>query len=76
VTAQEAELAERLTESERTQLMAVDEINQLRRELGSSSAQRDRFEKQANDMREEVERLARLLLDESEPIRLPAAQAA
>lgn len=73
VTAQETDLSQRLSEWERNQLVAADEMNSLRQDLDSSQSHRDRYEKQVNELRDEVEQLARLFLDESEPIRLPKA---
>ena len=70
ITGQETELGQRLSEWERSQLAAADEMNQLRQELSSANALRDRYEKQATELRE-VEQLARLFLDETEPLRLP-----
>jgi chromosome segregation ATPase len=68
ITAQEAELSRQLSTWEHARLLANDEIEQVRTNLQTSQAQRDRYEKQVNDLRDEVERLARLLLDEAEPV--------
>jgi plectin len=73
---QEAELARQLSTWERAQLVAQDDMSRLRTDLEASQAQRDRYEKQVNDLRDEVERLARLLLDEPEPVILAPGKAA
>lgn len=76
IAAQEAELARQLSTWEHARLVANDEMSKLRTDLTSSQAQRDRYEKQVNDLRDEVERLARLLLDEPEPAVLAPGKAA
>ena len=58
------------------ELLIEDELSRLRSDLSGTHAQRDRYEKQVHELRDEVERLARLLLDEAEPIRFPTTQAA
>lgn len=73
LAAHEAELSSQQSEWEKSRLQLEDELNRLRQELVSQRAQSSRFEREASDLRDEVERLARLFLDESEPIRLPAA---
>jgi pSer/pThr/pTyr-binding forkhead associated (FHA) protein len=76
IAAQEAELSRQLSTWEHARLMANDEIEHVRINLQNSQAQRDRYEKQVNDLRDEVERLARLLLDESEPVVIAPSKAA
>jgi hypothetical protein len=51
-------------------------MNRLRNELQVSQTQRDRYEKQAHDLHEEVERLARLMLDEPATVALAPGKAA
>jgi hypothetical protein len=67
-------LGERLATWEQEQ--ALGEINQarLRRELQSTQVQRDLYERQLNQVRDELERVARLLIENGEPT--PLVQAA
>ncbi len=58
------------------QLKTTDELEHLRHGLTAATTQRARFEREVLELHEEVERLARLLLDEAEPVRLPQAKAA
>jgi hypothetical protein len=74
--AQEADLSNRQMIWEQQQAAAEAEQAKLRRELQSLHHQRALFERQVQELRDEVERLARLLLDESEQPRLPVGQAA
>src|SRR5207245_1267047 len=63
----EEELSQRQTQWEQKELLIEDELSRLRNDVVGTHAQRDRYEKQVNELRDEVERLARLLLDEAEP---------
>lgn len=72
----EEELSQRQTQWEQKELLVEDELTRLRGDLEGTRTQRDRFEKQVHELRDEVERLARLLLDEAEPVHVPSAQAA
>jgi len=76
IDAQEADLGKRLSEWEQNQLVAADEMNRIRQQLASAQALRDRYEKQVIDLRDEAERLARMFLDDTQPLSLPKAQAA
>jgi chromosome segregation ATPase len=76
IATQEAELSRQLSTWEHARLLANDEMTQVRTDLQTSQSQRDRYEKQVNDLRDEVERLARLLLDEPEPVILAPGKAA
>lgn len=76
VEQREEELGRQQLHFEQKDLLCEDELARLRNDLTCTQAQRQRYEKQVNELRDEVERLARLLLDEVEPVRLPAAQAA
>jgi hypothetical protein len=73
----EAELAQQLSIWEREQLLADDEKDKRRGQLLIWQAQRERYERERQQLRDEVERLARLLIDEgNEPFTLPVVQAA
>jgi chromosome segregation ATPase len=76
IDAQETDLAQRLSEWEQNQLVAADEMNRIRQQLASAQALRDRYEKQVVDLRDEAERLARMFLDDTQPLSLPKSQAA
>lgn len=73
LTAQENDLGTRLSEWEQNKVVAADEANRRVQELASAQSLRDRYEKQVYELRDEVERLARLFLDEAEPLRLHKA---
>ena len=70
------ELSQRQTQWEQKELLLADELTRLRSDLANTHAHRDRYEKHVQELRNEVERLAHLLLDEAEPVHRPAAQAA
>jgi hypothetical protein len=74
--AQERELTRRLATWEHEQALAEDGNARLRRELQSLQAQRTLYERQLSQTRDELERVARLLIDESEPPILTLPQAA
>jgi len=77
LAAQTEELSAQQAAWESEQLKLNDQLGQMRWGLSTAIVHRDRHEKQANDLRDEVERLARLLLDEGEPIlQMPASKAA
>jgi hypothetical protein len=71
----EAELSRGLAEWESGQLGAQAERARLQTEVQSLTAQRTRHEREAQALRAEVERLARLLIDDG-PTLLPVGQAA
>jgi pSer/pThr/pTyr-binding forkhead associated (FHA) protein len=73
---QEGELSRRMADFDQGQLKTTDELEHLRHGLTAATTQRARFEREVLELHEEVERLARLLLDEAEPVRLPQAKAA
>ncbi len=66
IAAQEAELARQVTTWERSQMQANIEMGRMRTDLHISQTQRDRYEQQVRSLQDEVERVARLLLDETE----------
>lgn len=72
----ETEIGQKLADWEKSQLAAHEEINRIRADMRLATVCRDRYETQVNDLRDEVERLARLLLDEAEPVVLSAGKAA
>lgn len=77
VAAQEVELAEHQAAWERDRLLAEDEADRLRSRLQLLQAQRQRYEQERGQLREEVDRLAHLLmLDENERALPPTSQAA
>lgn len=76
LAAREADLSRRQTEWEHSRIQSEDEVTGLREELASQSARSSRYERQVGELRDEVERLARLFLDEDGTVRLPTAQAA
>ena len=76
VTTQEAEVARQLSTWEQAKLLSDEESSRLKNDLHISQIQRDRYEQQANELHDEVERLARLLLDEPAPVILSANKAA
>ena len=71
LASREAELSRKQSEWEHGRLQMEDELTRLRQELASQRAHSSRFERQTGELRDEVERLARLFLDEAEPVRLP-----
>lgn len=66
IAAQEAELARQVTTWERSQMQANIEMGRMRTDLHISQSQRDRYEQQVHSLHDEVERVARLLMDETE----------
>jgi pSer/pThr/pTyr-binding forkhead associated (FHA) protein len=73
---QEEDLSRRLAAWEHEQALAEDSNARLRRELQSLQAQRALYERQLSQVRDEVERVARSLIDAPEPPALTIAQAA
>jgi chromosome segregation ATPase len=73
---QEAELSSRQAEWEARQLRTELEHNKLQQEVKSLQGHREAYEHQMQQLRDEVERLARLLLEEAEPDRTTVVQAA
>jgi chromosome segregation ATPase len=83
LTQREEEISDKLRKWEADKLRVGGELAQLRQELAVTRQHRDRYEKQVTDLRDEVERIARLLIDEAPPPPLalpqpdePPAQAA
>jgi chromosome segregation ATPase len=74
--AHEADLSSRQAAWESQQAQAAAEQDQIRRELRSLYHQRDQDERQVAVLRDEVERLARVLLTEGDTLRLPLGRAA
>lgn len=72
----EADLARRETEQENKQLLAEAEVAGARRELESLKNQGEIYERQLRELNDELERLARTLIDHDDPGSLPRAQAA
>jgi chromosome segregation ATPase len=71
----EAALSERLTSRDQGQADADTAGTRLRAEVRALTAQRDRHEREAQALRDEVERLARLLMEDG-PTLLPVGQVA
>jgi hypothetical protein len=65
LTQREANLAERQAALEHRETLAKSHEIRMQAELAQMQAQRDRYEKQSGELREEVERIALLLLQES-----------
>ena len=76
LAALEEELSQKQTQWEQKELLVEDELSRLRSDLTNTHTQRDRYSQQVLELRDEVERLARLLLDEAEPVRLSMPLAA
>lgn len=76
LSALEEELSQKQTQWEQKELLVEDELSRLRSDLTTTHTQRDRYSQQVLELRDEVERLARLLLEEAEPVRLSVVQAA
>jgi len=76
LTAREAEVARQLSTWEQARLLNEEETSRLKNDLHVSQIQRDRYEQQTHELHDEVERLARLLLDEPAPVILAAHKAA
>jgi hypothetical protein len=66
VTEREAQLSQRHTEWEEQQLLAEIEHRRRRQELQTLQVQRESYERQVVELREEIDRLARLLLDDGQ----------
>jgi DNA repair exonuclease SbcCD ATPase subunit len=73
ISEQEADFRQRLSEWEQKRLVATEEIDRTRQQLASAQVLRDRYEKQVIELRDEVERLARMFLDDTQPLSLPKA---
>jgi hypothetical protein len=65
----EAELAQQRSGWEKEQLLRSSEQARLESEMRGLKAQRERAERQLQTLRDEVERLARLLFEEGPPVR-------
>lgn len=83
LTQREEDMGEKLRKWEEDRLRVGNELATLRQQLEVTQAHRDRYEKQVTELRDEVERIARLLIDEAQPtLKLtlqqepPSAQAA
>jgi hypothetical protein len=73
---QEAKLASRLTAWEHEQAQAQTRLDQMTRQLESLHSQRHRDEQQLTGLRDEVEHVARLLMEENDLAMVPVVQAA
>jgi predicted nucleic acid-binding Zn-ribbon protein len=76
LTVREANLAQRQTAWEEAQALTEVQQSKLQQELQSMQAQRDRHALHLMELQDEVERIARILLDEPELPLTAAAQAA
>jgi chromosome segregation ATPase len=76
LAAREAEWASQQSAWEHEQALVEGEHAKLRHEVQSLHQQREHYEHQLATVQEEVERLARLLLEENDPAPLPVGQAA
>jgi chromosome segregation ATPase len=76
LTAQEADLSDRQSAWEKTKLLAEMEQGKLTREVQMLHRQREHYEEQVGDLRDEIERLAHLLLDQGEAPPLAVVKAA
>jgi hypothetical protein len=76
LTVREAGLAQRQTAWEEAQALAEFQQDKLRQELQSMQAQRDRYALHLIELQDEVERVARILLEEPELALTHAPQAA
>ena len=76
LAAREAELTAREATWEQKQLQEQREQEKVQQELNSLRRQRQTQEQQLATLREEMERLARVLLEDNDPKPLPAARAA
>jgi chromosome segregation ATPase len=76
LTQQETEFQSRVAAWEHQQLLAEEAQGKQRQELHSLRSQRQRYEQQLDVLRDEVERLARLLLGETVPGPFVVGQAA
>jgi pSer/pThr/pTyr-binding forkhead associated (FHA) protein len=76
VTMREETLSRELAGWEQEQALHEVAQTRLRQELQSLQAQRDQYERQLQQLREELERVARLLIEGGEHALLPLAQAA
>jgi chromosome segregation ATPase len=73
---QEADLASRQAAWEQQQLATQEQQRKLQGTLQTLRQQRSSYERQLQELRDEVERLARILLDETNHTPLPMGQAA
>jgi chromosome segregation ATPase len=76
LAAREGELSAQQTEWQQEQAQAKEAQDRQRQELFSLRAQRDHYERLLRELRDEVERMAQVLLADNDPPELPAAQAA
>jgi hypothetical protein len=76
LTNRQAELALRLQIFEKDRLHSADQEEELRERAAVLQILRDRFEHERGQLREEIDRLSRLLIDEDEKLALPAPRAA
>jgi hypothetical protein len=76
LAAREAALAQRQSAWEESLALAEAEQARLRQRLDSALVQRDRYDRQIAELRGEVERMARILLDEVDAAEAPLARAA
>ncbi len=76
LTVREANLAQRQTAWEEAQALTEVQQGKLRQELQSMQAQRDRYALHLIELQDEVERIARILLEGPEPALSASAQAA
>jgi hypothetical protein len=75
LAADDVDLAERQAALEQQQTVAEDEHCQLRQQIHSLHRQRDRSERELQELRDELERVVRVLLEEAEPS-VPLSKAA
>lgn len=75
LAAREAQLAQRQTAWEETQTLTDVEQARARQEVQSLQGQRDRYALHLNELQDEVERIARVLLEEPGPEALPTRAA-
>lgn len=76
LTNRQAELDLRLQIFEKDRLNSADQEEELRERAAVLQILRDRFEHERGQLREEIDRLSRLLIDEDEKLALPAPKAA
>jgi len=76
LAARATDLSSRQTEWQHEQTSAEGAQTRMRQELQSLRVQHDLHERQIHTLRDELERMAQTLIEESEPLTLPAVQAA
>jgi hypothetical protein len=76
LTVREASLAQRQTAWEEAQALTESRQDKLQQELQSMQAQRDRYALHLLELQDEVERIARVLIEEPETPLPPSAEAA